>query len=384
MNDKIKMLENSRQHFRQVKTPTKNRPLGKTSPIVWSIEPAFGCNLQCGHCCADLINKKDNHIMKQDVWKATFNILNEVSPYVRVDLCGFVGEPTLNPNLLNFLQIARKIAPYAQIQITTNGTKIRSGAYTMKDLLDAGANILYIDQYGGHTKFEHLADESGYPWYQYYDAPKDAPTPWRYWSPDQKIIVLMEEPSMWPQSRLKSGLLGNWYGNINWKRGEAQKKFNMRPLLKPLTRRCNQPFLYVTVSSEGDYLLCCQDGLQVTKGKFGNVLDGIKGFKKFWYGKEIQLIRRRLRYKNRADTHYACQKCNITFSRCDFRHWELDKIKKWYDGEKWYNLKDDDNVGRFDRAGEIKDNIFVEQRKLHLYDAKLGMEENITNSEVRS
>lgn len=349
--------------FLKIKTPKKVKPLGSTSPIVWSVEPAFGCNLKCAHCCADLIPKKDNNTMKREVWTATFSILNEVSPNVRVDLCGFVGEPTLNKHLLEFLPIARELAPYAQIQITTNGTRLRAGDYKMGDLLDAGANILYVDQYGDHDTFLKLAEESGYPFYSYYDAERkqnDVPTPWKYYGPDQKFICLMDEPSTWPKSRLKNGLLGNWYGNMNWERGAAQSQFGMKPLLEPLTRRCNQPFQFVTVASDGSYLLCCQDGLQTTRGKFGNVLDGVEGFKRFWYGEEMQTVRRRLRSKNRADTTYACQKCNVTFSRCDYKHWKIEEIERWWDGEKWNHLTDEPGFDRFDQQNEAAIGIFSE------------------------
>lgn len=338
----MKSLKNNIQYtsppFITCKTPKKIKPLGATSPIVWSIEPAFGCNLACAHCCADLIPEKDNHLMSENTWREAFTILNAVSPTVRVDLCGFVGEPTLNTQLTRLLPIARTLAPLAQIQITTNGTQLLTGKVTMKGLLDAGANVLYVDQYGPHAKFEKMALDSGYPFYQYYNAPKDAPSPWKYWGPDMKIIVLMEEPSTWPQSRLKAGLLGNWYGNMNWERGEAEK-FNMKPLSYSLTRRCNQPFLYVTVASSGDYLLCCQDGLQVTKGKFGSVAEGIDGFKRFWYGKEMQTVRQRLRNKNRKDTEYACAKCNITFSRSDYKLWKDEEVSTYWNGESWIDIK---------------------------------------------
>lgn len=329
--------------------PKRIKPLGSQSPHVWSLEPAFGCNLACAHCCADLIPKERNNLMTEETWRAAFEILNEVSPTVRVDLCGYVGEPTLNKRLPELLPIARELAPLTQIQLTTNGTRLRAGDFTMKTLLDAGANILYIDQYGSHERFEELAEESGYPWYQYYEAPEGAPTPWKYWGPDQKVIVLMDEPSSWPKSRLKAGLLGNWYGNMNWERGEAQKRFGMKPLDEPLVRRCNQPFLYVTVASNGAYLLCCQDGLQVTNGKFGNVSEGVDGFRRFWFGKEMNTVRRRLRLKNRADTNYACQKCNITFSRCDFTHWKDEEVGRFWDGENWVEMPEEPGIDRFVR-----------------------------------
>jgi hypothetical protein len=311
--------------------PKKVKPLGSTSPIVWVIEPYFGCNLKCGHCCAGLIDKADNAAMTEAAWRSAFSIINAVSPTVRVDICGVVGEPTLHPHLTEWLRIARGLAPQAQIQITTNGTKLLTKAVTYQGLLDAGANIVYTDMYGKHSRFEALAGESGYPFYTYYDAPPDAPTPWKYHGPNAKFIVLMHEPADWPASRYRAGLLGNWYGNLDW---EAGKRFNMKPLEKPLERRCNQPFLYVTVAASGAYLLCCQDGMHRTEGHFGTVLDGVQGFRRFWYGAEMQRIRTNLRQKNRAANEH-CSKCNITFSRCDFKHWTDEQVGIWWDGHRW-------------------------------------------------
>ena len=323
--------------FIMAKTIKKIKPLGSQSPHVWVIEPSFGCNLKCGHCCAELIAPEHKVFMEKEVWIKTWTILNKVSPTVRVDICGIVGEPTLHPKLTEWLYIARELAPLAQIQITTNGTMLLQDKVRYKDLLDAGANIIYTDQYGPHEQFKELAEMSGYPFYEYYNAPKDAPSPWTYRGPHIKMIVLMDHPGTWPNSRLRSGLLGNWYGNLNW---EKAKRFGMSPLLRPLVRRCNQPFHYVNVAATGDYLLCCQDGMHATAGVFGNVLGGVKDFYKFWYGQEIQTIRRRLRYKNRADTKIACAKCNITFSRCDFKHWTDDEVASWWNGKKWINFEE--------------------------------------------
>ena len=320
------------------------KPLGSTSPNVWVIEPSFGCNLACGHCCAELIEKEDKLFMSEAVWRDTFSIINSVSPTLRVDICGVVGEPTLHPQLTSWLKIARELAPLVQIQITTNGTRLLAGAVNYKDLLDAGANIIYTDMYGPHSRFEKLAEESGYPFYTYYDKLTNVPTPWQYYGPDAKFIVLMDQPETWPDSRFRSGLLGNWYGNLNWEKG---KKFGMKPLGEPLTRRCNQPFLYVTVAASGDYLLCCQDGMHRTAGRFGSVVDGEEGFRKFWYGREMQLVRRRLRLKNRADTDYACAKCNITFSRCDFKHWKNNEVDGYWDGDTWKQLEAEPGIDRF-------------------------------------
>jgi Predicted Fe-S oxidoreductases len=168
------------QHVKKIK------PMGPTSPHVWSFEPVFGCNLACGHCCAKLIKKDKHEYMTEAVWTAAWDILGKVSPTVRVDICGFVGEPTLHPQLTEWLKIARKLAPLAQIQLTTNGTMLLNGKVDYKAMFKAGLNIAYTDQYGSHRKFEELAAASGYPFYQYYDSPQGAPTPWKYYGPTLK------------------------------------------------------------------------------------------------------------------------------------------------------------------------------------------------------
>ena len=311
----------------KIKAVKKIKPMRNTTPWVWVIEPSHGCNLACGHCCAELIPEERKQLMTIDSWRSTFQIIQKVSPTVRVDIGGVVGEPTLHPELTDWLKEARRIAPWAQIQITTNGTRILSGEVPYKALLEAGANIVYTDQYGSHEEFERLAQESGYRFYQYYDKPEGAWSPWSYIGPHMKMIVLMEHPGTWPKSRFKAGLLGNWYGNLNWQKAA---RFHMQPLEEPLTRRCNQPFLYVTVAASGEYLLCCQDGMHVTEGMFGNVSEGLEGFRAFWYGDKLQTIRMRLRNKDRAGTAFACAKCNITFSRCDLKHWtEAELAFRW-------------------------------------------------------
>ena len=323
--------------WKKIRPIKKVKPLGNTSPWVWVLEPSFGCNLNCGHCCAGLIPEETKEFMSYDTWCRTFKTINAVSPTVRVDICGIVGEPTLHPSLTKWLPIARKLAPKAQIQITTNGVKLQTGEVNYQSLLDAGANIIYTDQYGPHDEFEQLASKSGYPFYQYYKKPEGAWSPWRYYGPHVKMIVLMDPPKTWPRSRFRAGLLGNWYGHLDWERG---KRFGMVPLEKPLIRRCNQPFLYVNVSASGEYLLCCQDGMHITAGMFGNVSEGVKGFLNFWYGEQMQIIRRRLRNKDRAGTSFACEKCNITFSRCDFRHWKSEQMNIYWQEGRWNRFKE--------------------------------------------
>lgn len=312
------------------KTVAKIRPLGTQSPYFWGVEPVDGCNLKCGHCSCALNVPGQYHFMTEETWRSTFQVINAVTPYCRVDL-NFAGEPTLHPRLTEFLSIARKLCPNMQLQITTNGTMLRVGKVKYRDLLAAGANIIYTDMYGTKERFFQLAEESGEDWYEYYNKPEGAPSPWTYWGPQVRMIVLQENPSNWPESRKRAGLLGTWLNHLDW---EAAKPFGMKPVTEPIHRRCNQPFILVGVKASGDYVLCCQDSTGETAGMLGNVREGVEGFKRFWFGKMMQQVRFHLRNKDRGKIPY-CAKCNITFSRCDFKHWTDEQVGKYWDGSQW-------------------------------------------------
>lgn len=309
----------------------KIKPLGSTSPWVLSLEPVHGCNLRCGHCSHALDAPNAPYkFMSESTWRSAWDIAANLFPMTRADLC-ISGEPTLHPDLPRFLSIARSISPMSQIQITTNGTMLRKKRYSIRELIEAGANIVYIDMYGPHEEFVAMARESGFPWYEYYAKPSGMPSPWNYIGPDLRLVVLQEQPENWPPSRYRAGLLGTWYNHLDWK---AAARFGLHPVTKPISRRCNQPFLYVTINSDGDYLLCCQDNWSETAGEFGNVSQGIDGFLDYWYGEKMQTVRRRLRDKNRAGTS-QCSRCSWTASRCDFRHWTDGQVSHYRSGSKW-------------------------------------------------
>jgi hypothetical protein len=280
--------------------------------------------------------------MTEETWRETFMIMQAMTPTCRVDLV-LGGEPTLHPRLPEFLAIARELAPLIQLQITTNGTQLLKGRWTYRQLLDAGANIIYTDMYGPRERFEALAKASGSPWYYYYDKPEKAPSPWTYHGPELKVVILQEQPAHWPKSRLKSGLLGTWFNHLDWK---AAERFGLKPVTEPIIRRCNQPFIYVPVHANGSYLLCCQDNTGETAGLFGTVHSGVEGFKRYWYGQNLQMIRRRLREKNRCDTS-QCARCSITFSRCDYKHWTDEQAGKFWDGKEWQLLPPEPGFDRF-------------------------------------
>jgi hypothetical protein len=55
----------------------------------------------------------------------------------------------------------------------------------------------------------------------------------------------------------------------------------------------------------------------------------------------------------RHRTTHSCAKCNITFSRCDFKHWTDNQVGSYLDGddpskpESWRPLPDEPGIDRF-------------------------------------
>jgi len=314
--------------------------LGKCTPWAWAIEPVRGCNLRCWHCATRLFPPGEYSYMSLETWISLWRVIREVSPKCRIEMAN-AGEPTLHPQLLEFVKMARKISPESQIQVTTNGTTLIKGKVTYKQLFSAGVNVVYTDMYASRKRHFELARESGYLWYDYNNHDPNIPNAWTYHdNPDIKIITLQDPPEYWPEKRKKLGRLGTFLNNLDW---DAAKPFGLTPLLVPIKRRCTQPLRYVSIHSNGEYSICCQDFMGESWGKLGNVKDGVDGFLKFWFGKEMMDIRRKLDNKDRASISY-CSRCQMTFSKCDFRLWPEGSFEKYWDGKRWNPMPEIINV----------------------------------------
>jgi hypothetical protein len=160
--------------------------------------------------------------------------------------------------------------------------------------------------------------------------PKDAPSPWTYYGPDTKFIALALPPEHWPESARTRHRLNTWMGNLDW---DAANKHGLVKMKEPMQRRCNQPFKHVATKWDGEYVLCCVDFLGESKGRYGNVNDGVAGFKRFWFGEDMQWVRRELRDGNRAAID-ECSRCDAVFGRADIV-WPAKAMEQYWDGSDW-------------------------------------------------
>lgn len=319
-----------------MRNPSVSRTFDIYAPWAWEVEPVYGCNLRCGHCAARLLEHEPRQ-MSLETWANIMHIAQAVKPNTRVELA-MCGEPTLHDELPLLLWMGRKICPQAQFKIITNGTMLTSGRWTYKELFKAGANIIYVDMYAPRERHIELAEESGYLWYEYLDAPDSAPSAWSYHGPNFKFIVLMENPANWPSSRKGLGRLGTWLNHLDW---GAAAEFGLAPVTEPVEKVCLQPFRYAAVRWTGEYLLCCQDFMGETAGTMGSVDRGLEGFVSYWFGRKMQETRQALRAGHRGSVP-ECSRCDVAFNVRPAKHpWPDEKLLQfWEDGEMKDMLRD--------------------------------------------
>jgi len=314
------------------------KPLGRFGPWQWAVEFVRGCNLNCWHCPSRIFPADGvNCFMSKSVWEAIFRIVAENTPYCRFEI-GQCGEPTLHPHMFEFVSMAREISPTTQITTYTNGISLMKGDITYREMFDAGFHSIYVDMYAPVEKHIALAEASGIEWFMYNNHKIGSEGHERkantyYNDPDMKLIILQDRP----ENRIKwrnVGRLSTFLNHIDWK---ASIPYGLVPVRESYERRCTIPQRFVTVSYEGDYTFCCIDFLCEACGLMGNVSEGSEGFKRYWFGRLMQSIRRRLFNKDRAGIPY-CSRCNCAFSKCDMKIWPEETFDQWWDGKEWRDM----------------------------------------------
>lgn len=115
--------------------------LHKTPTLLANIDITNRCNLQCPICFANANTAGYVYELSYKQVVAMLRLLreNEPKPYA-VQFSG--GEPTIHPEFLKMVSIARKMG-FSQVQVATNGIKLAEKGYAQK-LLDAGLHTVYL------------------------------------------------------------------------------------------------------------------------------------------------------------------------------------------------------------------------------------------------
>lgn len=270
----------------------------------WTVKIEFtrGCNLACKFCpTAVLPYSKDKQYLDPDLCRLIAEQVAEVLPDGRIELT-MRGEPTLNPDVLKNLEILRQVLPYMQISMFTNGVLFFKYPEMMKELIEAGVNILNIDCYNNtYKRFHDLVLKSfngkGYAKledFRRFSAYKRHPR-----GHFLRVVNLVPDIQ---EGEVDVRQIHNNAGNVDPDYLKSLPGYKFPSL--PLQKQCARPFRELVVTYDGDLVICCHDWR--AECVLGNVNDST--LHDLWYGKMHHEILKSLYKKDRSGK--PCNKCD--------------------------------------------------------------------------
>ena len=277
------------------------------NPFTVKIEPVRGCTQRCPFCAYSNMPWQDEpfRFMEMDLFKKIVNDLAGWAPKHRMEFAER-GEPTMHPQILQFLAYARLALPKVQLTITTNGDRLQNKRQEFEEWVseafEHGANFIMIDCYWQerYEQMQLLFPEAS----DFFD---NGIHPYKYVGPKHKEIILVNAaPGMDNIIRFYQ----NQGGNVDVVKARSVG-YDIPDVGKPLEKMCVRPFRELVIHYDGTIPICCNDWREETPiAKFPN--DG--SLEKIW-DEWVDVFRYRLLKKDRA-TIPTCAKCS---ERAGFR-----------------------------------------------------------------
>lgn len=261
------------------------------SPWCVNIEMTFGCNLRCEMCGIRNLNIPKTHFeyLTIDAAREIAKSLAKNYPRARIEFT-LRGEPLLNPNSGEIIEIFRQHLSATQLMVTTNGLSFlskRRGGWEKQIRNLKNVNVLLIDlyePYGERLKDIILRWGKKQNTWKVIDFFRDKFNPWQNHGPKAKFICLMDDIMRCSGKKI-TRKIHNHGGN---------SKIG-RVLKYPLPKMCVLPFRRFSIQFDGSVGICCNDfGLEYC---VGNVLES--GTKDVWLSKSFMAARKMIRHKLR-------------------------------------------------------------------------------------
>jgi radical SAM protein with 4Fe4S-binding SPASM domain len=269
-------------------------------PYTVKVELSEGCNLACTFCGINGIREKPGSLFLFMSMMTARNIARQLGALVREQHWNphieftMHGEPTMNPEFVDIINVFRKALPKTQLMLTSNGGGLLKGD-TVKTLnslfLDAGLNILALDDYDGvkivgkirQRVQEHpLGLDPRIEWYEY---PAE-----RAGNPHTRRPVTTRMVTVIADLKHNAAEKKGVHSNIANHCGAGGPR-------DPTTmgRRCARPFRELAIRHNGNVAACCDDW----RGEYnvGNVLK--TPIEELWQNAEMQALRRKLYHGQR-------------------------------------------------------------------------------------
>jgi MoaA/NifB/PqqE/SkfB family radical SAM enzyme len=232
------------------------------------VESYMGCNLHCPMCpvpnSKQLMNGRAPFSMEKEIFAL---IISQISDKPRTIHLTQLGEPLLNPNIVDFVSLAK--SRRHKVGLTTNGT--RMSPEMTHALLKAGLDLV-IFSFDGSEKDTYESIRQGA---QYEDVLNKI----RYFShyarinnceckiqvdciiSDLTINEVDRMKNLWAGVAILNFIpLDDWGGKIELPEKFGKKRTIIKEKLSPKDRYpCDLLWTTLTISAEGKVMFCCHD-----------------------------------------------------------------------------------------------------------------------------
>ena len=279
-------------------------------PFCIQLELTEGCNLACSFCGIahirdnqangpENIKGKNSHPYKfltlEKAEKLAIKIKSAKDDYKwnpRIEMA-MHGEPSMNPNYKEIVKVFREHLPTTHLQMTTNGGGLLKGSLNenINELLEAGINVLLLDNYEGIKICDkvRLRYKGPYPMYEY---PRDKlANPHRRRKAKDHDIVITQD--------IEHASKGN-HSTLNNHAGGSFPRNN-----KADGKRCAKVFREMSIRWDGNVAICCNDWPGFYR--IGNVL-ALASLEELWQSQYFNAARKKL-YHGERDFG-PCQGCD--------------------------------------------------------------------------
>jgi len=224
---------------------SENKYVAQEPPFTIKIELTEGCCLYCTFCGINGIRTGPGDFKFLTIKGAT-RIAKQIKKNKWTAKLEFTmhGEPTMNPNTTEIIKVFREILPKTQMMMTSNGGGLIKNKSKVKELFNAGLNILALDDYE-HANFVEkvltFAEGHGIPIYPYPQQKKF--TPHTRVKPGQYYICVIRDIST---KDVGTRTLCNHCGCA-------------APLNNEQAGRCARPFRELVIRYDLYVPICCND-----------------------------------------------------------------------------------------------------------------------------
>ena len=283
-------------------------------PLSISLELTEGCSLRCSFCGIAAIQEKQGKgykFMSEEVMQSAMSQVAALGWNSRI---GFAmrGDPTIHPEFAKMVWITHQHRPRStKLMLTNAGGLLRKPGpvQNIKNLFDAGLNVLGLDHYQGVAFVPKVLDaiekeygtlksngeycEAGFNFWEYPQEPEGNPHKRR--KPSTRMLVRIRDIVWTEQSDKK----GNHNRLSNHAGSGAPPNDSMQG------KRCVLPFRQLAIHQNGDVATCCNDWK--TEYYCGNILK--EGVEAIWNGPAFGASREAL-YAGRRDMLKPCAGCD--------------------------------------------------------------------------